>query len=427
MLKKNIIKPLVLAISTVTLFSTSVGLLAAGFQLKEQSAEGQGNSFAGQTAKAVDASTIFFNPAGMTRIKGNEVQSNLSYIAPQAKYSHQSSSSLGGLFPKKNGINGGESAFVPAAYALWDYSDEMKFGLSINAPFGLSTKFDENWVGAQYNVFSEVKTINLAPSIAYKVNDKLSVGGNVQFQKIEGELTNKSVFGVAQAALTKLSADDTGFGYGLGLLYEYSDRGRVGFNYRSQIKHTLKGKVSTASVPSTLLNFNATADLTLPAVASLGIYHEVSDQWALLADIAWTDWSQFDELQVVNTDTNTKVANPTQYNWDDTVFAAIGANYQYSDKLQLKFGIAYDQGAANDDDRTAGIPDATRYWTSIGASYQLNKKTRLNLGYSHIEAKQAKVTEGSKASVQGAPIGSRYSGEFNPKVDILSLGVSYRF
>jgi long-chain fatty acid transport protein len=180
-------------------------------------------------------------------------------------------------------------------------------------------------------------------------------------------------------------------------------------------------------VPSTLLNFNATADLTLPAVASLGIYHEVSDQWALLADIAWTDWSQFDELQVVNTDTNTKVANPTQYNWDDTVFAAIGANYQYSDKLQLKFGIAYDQGAANDDDRTAGIPDATRYWTSIGASYQLNKKTRLNLGYSHIEAKQAKVTEGSKASVQGAPIGSRYSGEFNPKVDILSLGVSYRF
>ncbi len=401
---------------------------SAGFQLKEQSAEGQGNSFAGQTAKAVDASTIFYNPAGMILIEGNHLQTNLSHIAPGAKYSHKSSTAISPLFSKNSGIDGGVSALVPAAYALWDYNQQIKLGISVNAPFGLSTKFDEDWIGAQYNVFSEIKTINIAPSAAYRVNEKLSVGGNLQFQKIEGKLTNKNVVGVGADALTTLKADDTGFGYALGFLYQYSDKGRIGFNYRSQIKHTLKGDVSTPTVPAAVnLNFNAKAAVTMPAVASLGIYHQVSEQWTLLGDVAWTDWSVFKELQVVNTDTNTDVANPTQYNWDDTLFVALGANYQYSDNLQLKFGVAYDQGAANDEDRTAGIPDASRYWASLGASYKLNKNTQLNIGYSHIQTQTAKISEDSKLNSPVSGLGSEYEGSFKPKVSIVSLGLDYQF
>ncbi|MCJ8339000.1 MAG: OmpP1/FadL family transporter [Pseudomonadales bacterium] len=409
-------------LGSVALLIAATSVQGAGFQLKEQSAEGQGNSFAGQTAKAVDASTIFFNPAGMTMIEGNHVQTNLSYIAPSAEYSHGSSTSFAPLFSRSSGIDGGESAIVPAAYALWDYNQQVKLGISINAPFGLSTKFDEDWVGAQYNVFSEIKTINIAPSVAYRVNEKLSVGGNLQFQKIEGKLTNRSVVGAGVDALTTLKADDTGFGYALGFLYEYSDNGRVGFNYRSQIKHTLEGDVFTTGVGG----FNAKADVTMPAVASAGVYHQVSDQWTLLGDVAWTDWSVFDKLQVVNTDSNSN-SSLTTYNWEDTIFVALGANYQYSDKLQLKFGVAYDQGAANDEDRTAGIPDATRYWASVGASYQLNKQSTINIGYSHIEAQTAKISEDSKLSTPAPTLGSDYEGSFNPKVDIISIGLDYQF
>ena len=416
MLKTNKRTKLAVVIAAITMTSSTAVVQAAGFQLKEQSAEGQGNSFAGQTAKAVDASTIFFNPAGMTRIKGNHVQSNLSYIAPSADYSHKSSSA-GSPFTKTTGIDGGVSAFVPAAYALWDYSDQIKLGISINAPFGLSTEYDDNWAGAEYNLLSEIKTINIAPSIAYRVNDKFSIGGNIQFQKVEGKISNRNFS--PTIVTSTLKADDTGFGFAFGMLYEYSDKGRIGFNYRSQIKHTLKGDISTPDAPNIAqLNFDAHADFTTPAVASLGLYHEVSDKWTLLADVAWTDWSVFDKLEVI-ADATGNVTQTTEYFWDDTIFAAIGANYQVNEKLQLKFGIAYDEGAANDEHRTAGIPDADRYWASVGASYKLNQQMTLNAGYSHIEARTSKVTEDKK--------NTNYSGEFDPSVDILSIGFDYKF
>lgn len=410
-------KQLPTLLGAIALASMACQLHAAGFQLKEQSAEGQGNSFAGQTAKAVDASTIFFNPAGMTLVPGSQVQTNVSYIAPTADYKHKSNNATS-PFTKTTDIDGGVSAFVPAAYALWDYNDQVKLGVSVNVPFGLSTEYDKSWIGAQYNVLSAIETINIAPSIAYKVNDKFSIGGNVQFQKIKGKLTSQNILPGPSVVSTTLKADDTGFGFGFGMLYQYSDKGRIGFNYRSEINHTLEGDVSTPNVAA--LSFDAKADVTMPAVASVGIYHEVSDQWTVLADIAWTDWSEFDELQIVNTDTNTDVANPTQYNWSDTVFAAVGANYQYNDKLQLKFGIAYDEGAANNEDRTAGIPDATRYWASIGASYEINRQSTVNVGYSHIKAHSVGVSEDTKT-------GSSYSGTFKPHVNILSMGYTHKF
>jgi len=414
-------KTLTIAISAAIVATGASTVHAAGFQLKEQSAEGQGNSFAGQTAKAVDASTIFYNPAGMTRLEGNNVQSNLSYIAPKAKYEHNTSGTIVGApnpFTKTTGVDGGVSAVVPAAYAVWDYSDDVKFGISVNAPYGLSTEYDEDWVGAEHNVLSEIKTINLAPSFAVKVNDKLSIGGNIQLQKIEGTLSSQSVYAYPSSALTTLSADDTGFGYSLGFLYEYSENGRFGFNYRSEIKHTLEGDVNTPALGS---QFNASAKFTTPAAASFGIYHDVSDQWALLADVSWTDWSVFKDLEVIN-DAGATVSK-TEYNWEDNIFVALGANYQYDDKLQLKFGVAYDEGAANDDDRTAGIPDATRYWASVGASYQLNKQTTLNAGFSHIKAKSATVSE----TGNGTTSLTNYSGTFKPSVNILTIGMNYQF
>jgi long-chain fatty acid transport protein len=412
--KKNILSTAISAVVIVTGAST---VNAAGFQLKEQSAEGQGNSFAGQTAKAIDASTIFFNPAGMSLIEGNHVQSNVSYITSDAKYNNDTNSPGASGLTNSSGINGGESAFVPAAYALWDYSDNVKFGISINAPFGLSTKYDDDWVGAEYNVFSEIKTINIAPSVSYRINDKLSIGGNIQIEKVEGKLTNQQTIGLNTTSLTTLEADDTSLGFGFGVLYEYSDRGRIGFNYRSEINHDLKGDVSNSTAG---VQFDATADLTLPAVASIGLYHEINDKWTVLADLAWTDWSVFDELDVKDSSGTTR--SLTEFNWDDSIFFAVGSNYQYNEKLQLKFGVAYDEGAANDTYRTAGIPDASRYWASVGASYQATKQTTINAGFSHIRSQRVDITETARGTKRAS-----FSGNFKSSANILSVGVDYKF
>ena len=411
-------KTLAIAISAIVIATGASSIQAAGFQLKEQSAEGQGNSFAGQTAKAVDASTIFFNPAGMALLEGNQVQGNLSFIAPTADYKHTSNSGPT-PFSDFTNIDGGVSAFVPSAYAVWDYSDDVKLGLSVNVPFGLSTEYDEDWVGAEYNVLSEITSINIASSISYKVNDQFSIGGNVQVQKTTGTITSMKTLSATSATLATLEADDVGFGYGLGMLYQYSDKGRIGFNYRSEIKHKLEGDLS---IPGAGAQFDAHADFTTPASASIGIYHDLNEKWTLLADVSWTDWSVFESLDVIN-DAGTTVSSTT-YNWSDNVFVAVGANYQYSDKLQLKFGVAYDEGAANDEDRTAGIPDASRIWASVGASYKLNKQTTLSMGYSHINADSASISE--TASVASGK-SSSYAGSFDSSVNILTLGINYQF
>ncbi|MGB1238675.1 MAG: OmpP1/FadL family transporter [Pseudomonadales bacterium] len=406
------LSPLVTAI----LLASSSSVFAAGYQLKEQSAEGQGNSFAGQTAKAYDASTVFFNPAGMSRLERDQIQGNLTYIAPTADYLHGSFSGANTPFSETN-QDGGVSAFVPASYGVWKLNEKMHFGFAINAPFGLSTEYDRDWVGANANVKSEITTINLAPSLSYKVTPKFSVGASLQIEKAEGELTREVTTGLNTSTPSILQADDIGFGYTLGALYQYSDKGRIGFNYRSQVKHDLEGTVNIVGVAK----FDASTDLTLPAVASVGIFHEVGERWELLADISWTGWSSFDKL-VIEENSPQSVAD-IEFFWSDTIFTSIGANYKYSDDLKLKFGIAYDQSAANDKYRTAGIPDADRIWASVGASYDLSKDATVHFGYSHIFGKGAKVSD----SRTSAALPVSYSGNFDSSVDILSLGIDYKF
>ncbi|MFT7144678.1 MAG: long-chain fatty acid transport protein, partial [bacterium] len=169
---------------------------AAGFQLKEQSASLQGLSFAGATAKANDASTIFFNPAGMTRLGKKEVLGNVSFIKPTSEFNVDSVTAAtggGASFPISSDDNGGDPSkinAVPSLYGLTTFDNGVKFGLSVNTPFGLSTNYNEGWVGRYYALKSDLLTINISPNFAYKFNDKLSLGVGAEFQYIEAELSS---------------------------------------------------------------------------------------------------------------------------------------------------------------------------------------------------------------------------------------------
>jgi long-chain fatty acid transport protein len=389
---------------------------AAGFQLKEQSAEGQGNSFAGSTAKAYDASTIFFNPAGMSELKGHKLQTNFSGIAPDAPYEHETLTGVATTLREGN-TNGGSNAIVPSLYGVYDLNEDVKLGLSINTPFGLATEYDRNWAGAEYNLKSEIETITATPSVSYKVNDQLSIGAGVQMQYLSGNLTRQAS-PLAANSLVDLSASDFAFGGVVGALYKYSDKGRIGFNYRSQVKHTLEGSVQISGAGAGNDYYHAHADLTTPDVASIGWYHELNDTWAVMSDVAWTNWSVFDKLDVVR-DSSGATTSSTEYHWDDTMFYSVGVNYQYDEQVKLQTGVAYDQGAASDEYRTAGIPDTDRYWFSLGAEYKASEMLTWNAGYSYLYGEDAKVNESSK--------NSNFSGTFKPSVHILSVGLSVNF
>ncbi len=395
---------------------------AAGFQLKEQSAEGQGNSFAGSTAKAYDASTIFYNPAGMARLEGNQFQANASLIMPSAEYKHESSTrTAGGTLFNDTNDNGGVSAVVPSLYGVYEINDKLKVGVSVNTPFGLSTEYKDDWIGAQYNILSKIETITTTPTVSYRISPQLSFGVGLQIQYLGGELTRKAnpIIG----GDVELKADDMGIGATFGILYEYNDHSRVGLSYRSQVNHTLDGHVQIANATNPAANtyYRAEADLTTPDIISFGWYHELDEKWAVMSDIAWTNWSVFKELRVRDK-VGTRADSVTTYKWDDTMFYSLGVNYKYDDQWKFQTGVAYDEGAASDEHRTAGIPDSDRYWLSVGTEYKMNDSVTWNIGYSHLWGADGKVNEDSKATG-----GSSYVGTFESHVNIVTAGVNISF
>lgn len=426
-----------IAIAAGVLMLTASGTVsAAGFQLKEQSAQSQGNAFAGATATASDLSTIYFNPAGMTRLKGTAADMNLSYIMPSSKLkvgTVSNSASGSNALGNGNGGDAGAPALVPAFYGMYDYSNDLKFGLAVNTPFGLSTEYDDGWAGRYHALKSEIKTINVAPSVAYRVNNNLSVGAAAQIQYVEATLSS-AVNGVTAAGggadgKNTMTGDDIGFGGRLGLLYEFDDKTRVGAAWHSRIRHQLKGNLeyenlatSTATVLGNAgrqtVKHGITANLTTPDIFALSASHDLDDQWTLLGEVSRTQWTTFKELRIL--DTNGVQDKLIYQNYKASHFGAVGATYKYDANNTFRFGVAFDQGAVETEYRTARIPDADRYWFSVGYGYS-NENVDVNLGYSYIKAKDATLIETDTGLDGGV------TGTYDSDVNIFALNATWKF
>ena len=381
---------------------------AAGFALVEQNASGLGNAYAGQAASAQDASTIFFNPAGMTYLPDRQVVLAGHLIKPQAKFTGTvSPASLGG----GNGGDAGELAFVPNAYCAFRLTPDVSLGLGLNAPFGLKTEYDPTWKGRTQSTKSELRTINLNPSVAWKASETLSLGAGVSLQYADATLASSA----NSAGIATIKANDYGWGFNLGLLWRPTPATRVGLAYRSEVDHTLEGDVafSVASVA----NGPVAADATLPDSASLSLFHTLSPKWDLLADVTWTGWSDFKELRIVRN--GGVLLQVTPENWSDSYRYSAGANYHLNDKLTLRGGVAFDETPVSDAFRTSRIPDEDRTWLAFGAQYRLSDKSVLDFGYAHLFIKDARInkTEG--------PV--TLTGTYKGSVDILSAQYTYSF
>ncbi len=415
------------ALSTV-LLATSAN--AAGFHLREQSTAAQGNAFAGATAGAENNTYAYFNAAGLTRQKGTQFTIGGTYIAPKAQ---------AGNVVKADGSRGSDiNNIVHAAVAPYmTYSNQVNdktfFGVSMNVPYGMVTKYDREWPGSDHGITSKVTSVTVTPMAAYKATDKLSLGAGLQMQYIKAKLSNSaSSYGVEYS---HLEGDTFDIGYQLGALYEFNDKTRVGVGYRSQIKHKLKGEIEAtpsaspdplvAGKVNALLNQDISARLTTPAMASLGVFHQVNDKWAVMAEYQRVFWSSFENLTIVGDKANqdTGYISSVKENWRDTNFYAIGANYKIDHQWTWRLGLAYDQSAVSYEDRTPRIPDSSRMWYSTGLTYQYNDKLSFDFAYTYISADKAKmdtrnisVTDLSKTTV-----------EYTNSVQLFGLSLNYKF
>jgi len=425
----------------IFLLSAAGTAFASGFAIIEQSVSGLGNAFAGGSASAEDATTVFFNPAGMTRLKQNEAIAAVHVIIPSAEFSDKGSSpAVTGLgLGTDEGGDAGELAVVPNMYLVMPIDDKLTFGLGVNAPFGLVTEYNDTWIGRYHAVKSDLKTINVNPSFAVKINDKLSFGLGANFMNVDVELSQMIDFGLVgainsipgsipqgQDGKVVLNADNWAYGWNAGLLYEFNQDTRVGFHYRSKTFVEVEGSAKFSNVPAALsgsfFNTGVSGKITLPASASLSVFHNATDKLALMADATWTQWSTFREL-TFDFEDPAVADSTTPEEWDDIWRLSVGASYAYNDKLVLRGGLAFDESPIGDNYRTPRIPGDDRYWTSVGCGYKFTEALSMDAAYTHLFVDDAKV---NLTSADNASKGFLV-GEYENHVDIASVQISYKF
>jgi len=428
----------------------------AGFALIENSASGQGNAFAGGSAIADDPSTVFFNPAGMSRLRDRELSVVGHIISSEADFKNKGSTAATGGLLSGPDDDGGATSFVPNLYYVHPLDNAFTLGVGVTVPYGLTTEYDDDWVGRYNAVKSSVSTINVNPSLAWQANEKLSLGVGLNVQYIDVELTSAVDFGaicVAQEGgavlppgtcaglgatpqqmdgFADLEADNISWGFNLGLLYEFTPQTRAGLAYRSKVeqdlegdaKFTIPGAMAFITAANVFVKSDIEASLDLPETVSLSVYHELTNKVALMADWTWTRWSNFDELRIKYDSSQPDTV--TTEDWDDASRYAVGVNYQWNNKLKLRGGLAYDEtpipGSTR---RTPRLPANSRTWVSIGAGYVFSKRISVDAGYSHLFIEDGETNNTFESSIP--TVNHTIKGEYEASVDIFSVQLNWKF
>jgi long-chain fatty acid transport protein len=431
---------------------------AAGYALIEQSVTGLGRAFSGSAAVADDASTIFFNPAGLTQLDRAELNLGMNFIAPYAKFDNNGSTLPatlgGGPLNGENSGDAGENAFLPNFYYAHPINEKVVLGLGIGAPFGLVTDYGDNWVGRYHARKSDLKTININPSLGFKATEKLSLGVGINLQYADIELSQAVDFGAACAQTfaadpmgplapiagacaqpqnfdgqAKVAADDWSWGYNLGLTYQFTEATRMGLSYRSKITHDLEGKgkfrvpndpnVQAVATNTGFQNGDAEGQVTLPESVSVALHHQINNQWAIMADASWTRWSQFDELRIESDIQRLNSEKPQD--WENAMRYGLGVEYQHNQKWTWRAGVAYDETPVpNAQRRTARIPDNDRKWIAFGASYAYSENLVIDAAYAHLFMSDSKIDDRNEQDY-------RLTGEYRTHVDLVGVQMRWLF
>ncbi|MDP5238501.1 outer membrane protein transport protein [Uliginosibacterium sp. 31-16] len=414
-------------ITAATALLAAQGASASGFQLQEQNASGLGNSYAGSAAVAENASTIFFNPAGMTKLQDREFSLGLNLIRPSYKYTNEGSS----VAPASTGSNGGDAgsiAALPNGYMSWALNKDWYLGLGFGAPFGLKTEYDEDWVGRFQSIKFDIKTYNINPSLAWRINDMVSVGAGVNWQRMEAEYVRKAavINSLAQNTTITLDADNDSWGWNAGALFTLSPDTKLGISYRSAVKHELSGTL-TSDNQLVSPDVSARADITLPDTWILSVAQKMGPDWELLGDLSRTGWAKIQNVDVWRTSgSSAGQATPAQtldVHFRNTWRAALGATQKLNEQWKMKYGIAYDQSPVRGaDTRLVSLPDNNRTWLSLGAQYKFNKTSTIDVGAAYLLIKETTVDNDQSAKGRG-----RVTGRYDGSVAILGVQYSQSF
>lgn len=397
--------------------------VAGGFQLSDHSITALGRSQAGYGIVGDDASAAHFNPAGMSLLKRKQFQLGVAFIQAEGKFTDTGST---GDNTGKD-ADGAQNSVTPNAYFIFPISDRVRFGLAITSPFGSNTEYPDNFVGRFNGLKTDIKTVNLNPSLSYKINDSASIGFGISYQKFDVTLSG-AILPTPGASRLTIEGDSAKLGYNFGAMFSFSDQSRLGISYRSKTDHKIKGKATFSDLSAaTNGSVAASADFTTPETIYIGYNKPLADKWKFSLGYRWTRWSRFQQLNILFPTGVASQASTIDAQWNDVKTIALGTDYHLNKQWTLRAGLAFDDSPIPDNTRSVRTVDADRTWYSLGASYKANKNLQWDFAYRYIEFDNAPVNQTITRNQGATSLGS-LNGEFNDiNIHTLALQMNYQF
>ena len=408
--------------------------LANGLAINEQSASGMGTAFAGRSSSAQDASTVFGNPAGMSKLERREFSGGVAVIHATTDIKAAGANAPGTL-------DGDMVRFpaVPFGYYVTPINEQMHFGLGIYVPFAVISDYEKTFSGRYNGLKSKVEVVNLQPTLSYKITDQVSVGVGAVISQIKGELTSNTNLSSKVGAVVadtdiEIEGDDIAYGFNAGVLIDLSKQLTWGLTYHSKVKYSLEGETKVSGLPNLPLlapmpalplknldgTYDASVDISMPESVDTSLTYRLDDQWTLYGGATWTRWSRLDALVINNQTSNALAAGligtkEEPLKWEDTWSFAVGAAYQLNPQWVLRAGLALDESPTNDAHRTARIPVADRTILSLGAGWAISQDLTLDVAYSYLQEDKGEVHQ------------TAYNAEYENNAHGLGAQLSYRF
>ncbi|MCI5065429.1 OmpP1/FadL family transporter [bacterium] len=438
--------------NTLSLFLFSLlsvhPVLADGFEILGHSQLGTGFAYAGAVSGYGDGSSAYNNPAAMSLLERTTFNIGAHAVPISNDFNDEGSTVLG--FPNIGSDGGEDTRFHPLVdlYAVHPLSDDLRVGLSLTSPFGLATEYADDHVVRYQGQFSELQSIQFGPSVSYDLTDRLSIGAGVGAIYSKAKFDSAIDFGtigfgllgpdVAQSVglapqmndgKVSIDADDWSFAWRVGALFRYgcSGKNRIGMVYRGKssvdlqgdANYTVPGSAQLLTATGAFANGGAGAGLTYPEQIALGATHWVSDDVALLWETNWTRWSRFEELRI-QFDSPLQQDSVVREEWKNTWRHSLGVRYDLDDEWTLRTGFTFMEGTIRDASLTTpAVPLGDVYIVAVGAGYQLNENTQINIGYAH------EMFE-DQAIVRDGPTGDRLVGNFENYIGVISASVVYQ-
>jgi long-chain fatty acid transport protein len=419
-------KPLRTLVSTAVIGVLATGAAhAAGFALYgESSGYTAGNYGAGVAAEARDASTGWYNPAGLALIRETETTFGGTGIFPNLRINGSTIYNTEGLPPFEQNferVNGSYSGFVPASHFALPVGERTTLGLSFTGPFGLSTDWAPDSPVRYSATYSELITATISPEIGSQIFDNFAVGAGMDFQysrvkfnQIIGAPTLFQVLDQPPSSVDTFSNNkgaSWGLGFHVGVMGMFNDNHtRIGVNYESRVRHVFYGHSELKGVLAN--NFDLVGPIPgkgvwrnddlfsdpvdFPDVLTISAYQDINDRLAILGSAVYTGWSVFKDIQLNNVvvpnvsstppfavtpaDINTTLPQ----NFNDAWRFALGANYYVTPRWMLRVGGGYDQSPTNNIDRNVRLPDVDRWAVAVGTHYQWRPNLGFDVGYTHL-------------------------------------------